>query len=947
MHDLAVFVPPDIAASFVAYLDAQRFVLPPTFSELRTRFTAALANPTPSPPLTFSQPLASLRTSSFAAASPASTLMAQETRTIAPLPQRAQQQWRTRSLPPEDRLKDFDAALRRPPLRLPPPSPMPLSLLECPDEPTPVSSPVLGLSSLGSSPTLRGDYSPIRGSCLSPLRFDSETPSQPRSPRLSTLGKRGAADLDDYGPNDEEEEEEEDEEDEEEEERDEGEGWEEWCRRREAALRGQGHWIGRKIRIPGGGGGGGNAGVGGGNPINLWTPDCPRRGGAARIGSAVDIGHMPCGQPGCSDCEQGEDEDGQESNGGGGQESSGVGGKGGGKARGRLQGRGKNNTQAGGRKRSKKDIDWRLDEDGGPPPTEGAGKMLSQFLSVFGRAHRQDLEDVLAGTGDPSAAPTGPQDMVSLVARIKHQINAIRVHELHLMLNLIQLVLNVDSMRAEAQLQHRPRVTTRQLAKDCGMHENTFTDWITFGQRLMLLCAGGTLYLLPIIAALNLRTKITRQYSEQDILSLASALRRVKHGLWLPMVRRLMVPVFHMRGTTGGYIHSLWLHRNVPVSNSNESRRIDSFGFGDTQMADQVFDSVRTHFPKLHPRSAEWNSGTIPPWKPLEDPERVPLPPVFTITTPLKFEKTTPSLKRKNRNKFTEEQQVIATEAQTAESLDDLQELVDELHEDGKRKTDQYVGINSDILDGNALRLQDANGKLLSFLFTIPDEYKQQLSDAAQHIHACMPGEFVHDDSRREKFSYKSDHHAWYARYGENGTGAPDAHPDNVSKNHGQRVNFEQRYAHRSKEMKDTEEYTILAEAYSDFFQLLQLAEYNELSVFVEHLPLDASSPCYPFGGFVVNLRVCTWAHRDHGDKKICIVVPFGSFTGGELCLYETGFCFDLKLGDVLIFPSCDITHFNLHFTGVRGTLVLHSDRQGDVWAKTYNGWSRHFVTHS
>ncbi|KAJ6458964.1 hypothetical protein C8R45DRAFT_942379, partial [Mycena sanguinolenta] len=342
MHDLAVFVPPDIAASFVAYLDAQRFALPPTFSELRTRFTAALANPTPSPPLTFSQPLASLRTSSFAAASPASTLMAQETRTIAPLPQRAQQQWRTRSLPPEDRLKDFDAALRRPPLRLPPPSPMPLSLLECPDEPTPVSSPVLGLSSLGSSPTLRGDYSPIRGltenlgSCLSPLRFDSETPSQPRSPRLSTLGKRGAADLDDYGPNDEEEEEEEDEEDEEEEERDEGEGWEEWCRRREAALRGQGHWIGRKIRIPGGGGGGGRTLV----------------------------------SPGCSDCEQGEDEDGQESNGGGGQESSGVGGKGGGKARGRLQGRGKNSTQAGGRKRSKKDIDWRLDEDGGPPPTE-------------------------------------------------------------------------------------------------------------------------------------------------------------------------------------------------------------------------------------------------------------------------------------------------------------------------------------------------------------------------------------------------------------------------------------------------------------------------------------------------------------------------------------------------------------------------------------------------
>jgi len=56
------------------------------------------------------------------------------------------------------------------------------------------------------------------------------------------------------------------------------------------------------------------------------------------------------------------------------------------------------------------------------------------------------------------------------------------------------------------------------------------------------------------------------------------------------------------------------------------------------------------------------------------------------------------------------------------------------------------------------------------------------------------------------------------------GTDAPDAHPDDVRKDHGGRVNFEQRNAHRSKEMKNTEEYTILAEVYSDFFELLRIA---------------------------------------------------------------------------------------------------------------------------
>ncbi|KAJ7691440.1 hypothetical protein B0H17DRAFT_935070, partial [Mycena rosella] len=56
--------------------------------------------------------------------------------------------------------------------------------------------------------------------------------------------------------------------------------------------------------------------------------------------------------------------------------------------------------------------------------------------------------------------------------------------------------------------------------------------------------------------------------------------------------------------------------------------------------------------------------------------------------------------------------------------------------------------------------------------------------------------------------------------------------------------------------------------------------DYDELSIYVEALLLDAASPCYPFGGFVINISACTWAHRDKGDKHLCLVFPFGSFTG-------------------------------------------------------------------
>ncbi|KAF7343042.1 hypothetical protein MVEN_01734500 [Mycena venus] len=336
--------------------------------------------------------------------------------------------------------------------------------------------------------------------------------------------------------------------------------------------------------------------------------------------------------------------------------------------------------------------------------------------------------------------------MASVVARIKQQTNEIRVHELHLMLNLIQLVLNVDSMKADAKLKHLSRVTNRELAKRYapGTHENTFGDWINHGKKLMLLCAGGTLYLLPIIAALNLRTKITRQSSEEDILSLASALRRAKHGLWLPMVRRVMMPIFHMRSTTGGYIQTLRLHRNVPMPVSNQLPRMESFGFSEIQVSDRIFDGVQTHFPKLHPRSSEWDSTTVPAWKPLEDPQHIKPPPVYMMETPLKFEKTRSPVNKKNRKPFTNTQRDIAIDAPVAESLDDLQEMVDDLH----------VG-------GNALHMKDANGKLLALLFTVPEEYQQQLTNAAQHIHACMPGEFVWDNSTRENFTFRSCHYSW------------------------------------------------------------------------------------------------------------------------------------------------------------------------------------------
>lgn len=101
---------------------------------------------------------------------------------------------------------------------------------------------------------------------------------------------------------------------------------------------------------------------------------------------------------------------------------------------------------------------------------------------------------------------------------------------------------------------------------------------------------------------------------------------------------------------------------------------------------------------------------------------------------------------------------------------------------------------------------------------------------------------------------------------------------------------------------------------------------YDKISWVVEAVPYKEASPAYPFTGFVININVRTQGHRDGMDHDSCLVMALGDFEGAEICLYEPRLVFELKNGDFVIFPSQKITHFNTDFTGIRGSLVCHSD---------------------
>ena len=98
-----------------------------------------------------------------------------------------------------------------------------------------------------------------------------------------------------------------------------------------------------------------------------------------------------------------------------------------------------------------------------------------------------------------------------------------------------------------------------------------------------------------------------------------------------------------------------------------------------------------------------------------------------------------------------------------------------------------------------------------------------------------------------------------------------------------------------------------------------------ELKITLEVLPCSHTSPVYPFSGYVVNLNVSTRAHRDLQDKKICLIIVISSedCIGGELCLVEPGLVLRLCNGNVIVFASATLTHFNTHYIGRRVSLVF------------------------
>ena len=115
---------------------------------------------------------------------------------------------------------------------------------------------------------------------------------------------------------------------------------------------------------------------------------------------------------------------------------------------------------------------------------------------------------------------------------------------------------------------------------------------------------------------------------------------------------------------------------------------------------------------------------------------------------------------------------------------------------------------------------------------------------------------------------------------------------------------------------------------------------FESLSEVYDDLPFEPRFvPPYPFSKLVVNVGAQTEGHTDPKDDGLCVVIPFGEWEGGELCLFQPGLVLELQPGDVVAFPSDRISHFNLEMSGLHGSLVMATDQDNRGWKENKNHW--------
>ncbi|KAG2335730.1 hypothetical protein BDR05DRAFT_953861 [Suillus weaverae] len=493
------------------------------------------------------------------------------------------------------------------------------------------------------------------------------------------------------------------------------------------------------------------------------------------------------------------------------------------------------------------------------------------------------------------------ESLSSVVARCRGIVSKDICTNFLVMVNYMTLVCKCQSIRLKTGLHlkgiHAREIEGRPL---CGVSYRTFLDWHSVGSKFIAIASGGSIYALVLIAGLGLRVSIASMVGPTH-LHLADMLRSPPKGsLQRQLITDYIAPtIARMRSTFPLTIASMF--SRVLIERYTVSKNVDCT---DLSASDRFFDAIiqnlqvwrvciapvgdLTRVPVQSLNHKEFYGSSRPYSPPLSDVEEDEIEHIIIKTS---YDPLSPKNKhfkaprdRDANTKWTAVQRLCAESGERVSSIDALRKKLAAMYKAGVKKSpESYLRIPMSIIPNHHLELRNKDGSLMAFVST----------GLPSHIRSSLEG---HDAP--------SDVQPWLLE------------KDSMRTNHGQMETYLQ----------------------EEFEMLMEVASV---------LPGNCMTPVAPFISLVININVSTKAHRDSFDRHLCLVIPIGHFEGGALCLLENGLVLELRPGDIALFRSSEVTHFNLDYWGTRASLVFQTDKEFASWVKDRNGWVDNATMHS
>ncbi|KAJ7697111.1 hypothetical protein B0H16DRAFT_1442511 [Mycena metata] len=604
--------------------------------------------------------------------------------------------------------------------------------------------------------------------------------------------------------------------------------------------------------------------------------------------------------------------------------------------------------------------------DGTPPKTTAkGGEFLSELSRIASKEGQDELESFIVELVEFYNAPV--QNVVVPGSRTEEIIHTLRCPG--------DVAKNGEKMIKKGRLldfhtllmytrfrlaMHNDGMIHQVRAEKMGFtDEKSSRNYVQRGQRILDLAGGGTFYILIIAAALGLKDRITGLHlNSADFRSCGNALRDPRENDSWGNSARVLFPYIH-RLYHDPRLNFLTFGAEIFSEEEMDAEGVRfslaKLNFKEISYNDSLLSRLKTNSEPLRPRAPKiWDRIFIPPV--------FPLPPVGPKVYPTERIRTSIRIPQgscpvpKDR---TAAKQWVERERETAEkgsqvaSCDELKQKLESIHSDIERNPDTYVRFDSKLLNGKALSIHGIAGPgeidddVVLILTDMRDTLGPIVDSLPDLINAAYGDGTIHSDSRAEGFAVDALHlEPAYNRFTEKGKGAPleEHHMHFIHRENYERANHGQRIPWVSKDIiKDQDSYAALVSVLTGMCEYLadRLCHHRpelvgNLEAYINILPYNASCPWAPFGGIVVNFNACSDAHLDGWDLfKRCIVVPLmRNCKGGALVLHEARLVLDLHTADVVLFPSGRFTHFNLHYVGMRASLVFHTDAGGRQWTE-------------